>query len=218
MSSVQGPPFDQDKELVPNCKAGEVPNEPFIDQSFDAVNEFLCREIECRVLDELAPSFYIFCKRRSSHIDALHDYVGTSRNVTVTEDPGLHLVRNYSMIYIKPIPQCLLNYDFWARYLAQPSQSTNLSSSIDSKPTMSIACRSALGFLRSYAHLIRHESDFLLAQSALLISHNIKYSDFQRFIHPFSTSLMLRSPLAITTAISASRASNLRSASYAHVL
>jgi hypothetical protein len=185
MTPLQIPPFPKELELVSDRKSVAVPNEPLIDESVDTVNDFVCREIECRVLDELAPSFYVFCKRRSSHIDALHDYVGTGRNVTITENPGLHLVRNYTMIYIKPIPQCLLNHTFWFRYLAAPSQSNTPSASTNPRPTLSIACRSALGFLRSYAYLIHHESDFRLAQSALLIPQHIDYTAFQHFIQPF---------------------------------
>ena len=53
-------------ELVPsniNILTGRlvaVPNEPFIDASPEAVDVFLRREVECTVLDELAPYFFYF--------------------------------------------------------------------------------------------------------------------------------------------------------------
>ncbi|KAF2095015.1 hypothetical protein NA57DRAFT_10447, partial [Rhizodiscina lignyota] len=140
---------------------------------------FIRQEVECRILDELAPYFFIFAKRSASHIDTLHDYVGTRRGITISEDPGLHLVRDHAVFYIKPLPHCLLNYSFWKQYLVPPS------SSASSSPTISTAYRSALGFLRSYGCLIRHESDFRLAQTALLIPQHVSYTTFQHFIQPF---------------------------------
>ena len=63
------------------------------------------------------------------------------------ENPQLHLVWSYDQIYIKSIPKYLLSYAFW-QYLAtlpDPLQ------------------QSTIGFLRTYSHLIRYESDFRIA-------------------------------------------------------
>ncbi|KAK4185663.1 hypothetical protein QBC35DRAFT_556005 [Podospora australis] len=45
--------------------------------------------------------------------------------------------------------------------------------------------RSTLGFLRSYALLIQHESDFLIAHRAGLLPSYISFPKFQKFITPF---------------------------------
>src|SRR4051794_21528877 len=73
----------------------------------------LRNEVECPVLDEMYPYLYIFTTKSSSHIGPLQDHVGKGRKITVTERPGLHLVRFYATIYVKPIPLCLLNFAFW---------------------------------------------------------------------------------------------------------
>ncbi|PLN86208.1 hypothetical protein BDW42DRAFT_159593 [Aspergillus taichungensis] len=43
----------------------------------------------------------------------------------------------------------------------------------------------AVGFLRSYAHLIRHRSDFVLARQYHLISETVDWPQWSRFIHNF---------------------------------
>lgn len=45
--------------------------------------------------------------------------------------------------------------------------------------------RSALGFLRSYSMLIRHESDYVIAQRAYLIPKHISFHRWQLFMEPF---------------------------------
>jgi hypothetical protein len=72
------------------------------------------------------------------------------RTVKITENPGLHLVWYYKELYVKPLPKCLFSYGFWEKHLTEQEQSSNKSSKR----------RAALGFVRSYAYLIRHESDF----------------------------------------------------------
>lgn len=181
MAFVQLPPFAKEVELVHSDIA--VPNEPFIDASPEAVDAFLRREVECTVLDELAPYFFVFTKRRSSHIDTLHDYVSTERSVTISENPGLHLVRNYSIIYLKPVPQCLFNFAFWETYLT-PAEAIEGEHTY-STTSLSTGCRSAFGLLRTYGHLIQHESDFRIAKRAHLLPEHVSYTEFQHFIQPF---------------------------------
>lgn len=203
--AIQVPPFARDVEVIPNSadsKCTTVPNEPFVAASHAAVREFLNRELECKVLDELAPYFFVFCKRHSAHLDALHEYISTGIHVSVAEDPGLHLVRKYNVIFMKPIPHCLYNYDFWDTYLGSPDHNDkrhtttcedesipnkNARKAISTAPTtnLSIACRSALGLLRSYGYLIKHESDFHIAQDKYLIPKHVTYTQFQYFIQPF---------------------------------
>jgi hypothetical protein len=43
----------------------------------------------------------------------------------------------------------------------------------------------ALGFLRSYAHLVQHRSDFTLAREPQLIPDNVDWLKWCRFIHHF---------------------------------
>lgn len=195
-SQLHLPPFSRATELIHTSAslAGVVvPNEPFIPASESAVDDFLRRELECAVLDELAPYFFIFCKRDHAHVDALHEYLSAGLHLFVAENPGFHLVRKYNVMFVKPIPHCLLNYDFWKSYLA-PVQSDGRHIEGEkfqcdtlnaSQTNSSIACRSALGLLRSYGHLIKHESDFNIAQERNFVPRHVTYTQFQHFIEPF---------------------------------
>ena len=63
------------------------------------------------------------------------------------ENPQLHLVWFYDQIFVKPIPRYLLSYAFW-QYLSTQSD---------------VLQQSVVGFVRTYSHLIRYESDFRIA-------------------------------------------------------
>ena len=65
----------------------------------------------------------------------------------MVENPQLHLVWFYDQIFIKPIPRYLLSYDFWQYLATQPD----------------VLPQSVVGFLRTYSHLIRYESDYRIA-------------------------------------------------------
>lgn len=51
--------------------------------------------------------------------------------------------------------------------------------------SLSHACRTTLGFLRSYSLLIQHESDFSIAQDSKILPSTITYSEFEDFIGAF---------------------------------
>jgi hypothetical protein len=191
MRLIQLPPFSAREELVhPQAHLHTrellpVPNEPFVPASIVDVHAFLCRELECTVLDELSPSFFVFCKRRSSHVNTLHEYNSIGSYVTVSEDPGLHLVRKYDAIFIKPIPHCLLSFNFWTTYLVPDADGSSAGQGLYDTTRLSSPTRSALGLLRSYGYLIKHESDFLVAKNNNLIPQGVSYTQFQYFIHAF---------------------------------
>ncbi|KAH7329391.1 hypothetical protein B0I35DRAFT_420111 [Stachybotrys elegans] len=95
------------------------------------------------------------------------------------ERMDLHLVWMSGRIYIKPLPRYLLEPYLWHNYLA----CTN-----DCNLQMVIPCqhlrirRCALGFLFSYAALIRHESDFSLAKEANLLPGEVSWTGWRCFV------------------------------------
>jgi hypothetical protein len=162
-----------------------IPNEPCLDASKFSVDEFLHNELSCDVLDELYPYLHLIATKSSSHIAPLHDQIVKGRSILITERPGLHLVWYYKQIFIKPIPHCLLNASFWKQYLCPTSGVQVQGRTVYGLSNLSPSCRAALGFLRSYSHLIQHESDFHIAKSSHLTPFNITYTSFQIFIAPF---------------------------------
>ena len=103
-----------------------------------------------------------------------------------TEDPNLHLVRQRKKIYIKPVPICFLNYEFWKIYLAPSPTSIAPGNRFSDRPA-------AIGFMRSYSHLIQNRLDFILAQEDhLLPSENWNGSNGPRLLHIFTGSMIAR--------------------------
>ncbi|MCJ1458518.1 hypothetical protein MMC28_008891 [Mycoblastus sanguinarius] len=171
------PLFSVHEQLNEDPISPTIPDQPCVDSSCVAVGQFLQLELETPVLDELFPHLWFVAAQTSQRVDALHKQKVKGRRVVITEDPKLHLVWHSGIIYIKPIPHCLLNYEFWMRYICLP---------VDSHPEeTSPHMRSALGFLRTYALLIRHPSDLRLALESRLMPGHIEWNRFARFIEAF---------------------------------
>jgi hypothetical protein len=124
------------------------------------IADFLKEELGCPELDELYSHLYLVARKAGDHIDPLHEHLLKGRTVCITENPDLHLVWYYKQLYVKPLPKFLLSFDFWEKHLAETTQYSPNSSSIQPDAIR----RAALGFVRSYSYLICHESDFLIAK------------------------------------------------------
>ncbi|KAM0347319.1 hypothetical protein ACHAPU_004838 [Fusarium lateritium] len=93
------------------------------------------------------------------------------REIVIAEELDLHLVWAKSRIFIKPLPDFLLNYDFWA-------------ANISCEPELH---RAACGLVYSYCGLIRFSHDLQVAKDHNLINKDLTYkswTDFVRLILP----------------------------------
>jgi hypothetical protein len=188
MARVRLPPFASQDQLVPNVlttqtSAFHIPNQPDVPCGSTSVEEFLSRELGTPLLDRIYDHLWLVAKKSGRHIDSLHEHVIKQRKLTIAENPKLHLIWYHSIVFLKPIPYCLLNHDFWNDFLVPRAQTLG-QDTYDVK-FLSSSCRAALGFLRSYSLLIQHESDFILAQQANLVPKSITYIGFARFIGAF---------------------------------
>ncbi|KAL2789173.1 hypothetical protein BJX66DRAFT_339600 [Aspergillus keveii] len=148
-----------------------------------ALYSFFTNELDTPVLDTLYPHLWCVGRRSGASIDPLHEQQVEGREITVSENPQMHLTWRHNRIYLKPVPPCLLSYEFWATYL-RPAASLDPAASEDNR--VRLGGRSlAMGFLRSYAFLIKHHSDFLLAQQFRLIPDDVKWIKWSQFIHHF---------------------------------
>src|SRR6201996_2798549 len=165
-----------------------VPGDPSVSLIDSEVNAYLASQLNTPLLDELYERLWLVARKDSQNIDKLHVQNIRGRNITPCENPRLHLVWHGDRIYIKPIPLCLLNNSFWTKYLSLPeNKETCLKDSQDIAQTGTPPFdRSiAIGFLRSYAFLIRHELDFILAKEAHLIHRDIDWIKWSKFINKF---------------------------------
>jgi hypothetical protein len=104
----------------------------------------------------------------------LHHQKAHGREVLVNEHPGLHLLWYYERIFIKPIPAYFYTQAFWD-FVEQAEPDVH---------------KAAVGFLRSYYHLIQYEIDFDEGCDKKLIpkkpnGKHPSYEEFCDFISPF---------------------------------
>ncbi|KAI9782853.1 MAG: hypothetical protein M1816_001673 [Peltula sp. TS41687] len=160
-------------QTTANSPSSYLPGHPRINLH-DAVQltGFLEREFCSPDLEAMAPFLWVMTTQSSANINPLHRQKVKGREIIITEDPRLHLVWNHNRIFIKPIPEYLLTESFWTRYLA------------DRRDTIR---KAALGYLRTYCHLIRHKSDFNIARQEQLglIPPETEYEQFCNFISQF---------------------------------
>jgi hypothetical protein len=177
------PPFSKANQLVRDlvpapCAAQSetLPSQPSIllkDRT--RTKQFLYNDLWSGDLKRIAPRLWIMTTMLSANINPLHRQRVKGRKIIVTEEARLHLVWIHDRIFIKPIPRYLLSYGFWEAYLDQRLESLN--------DEQSNFRKAAAGFLRTYRYLIRHESDFHIAQQdgLRLIPKDVDWASFCRF-------------------------------------
>ena len=143
-----------------------MPDQPCIYSSQTAVEEFLRTELDTPILNDFFPHLWLVAAQSSKRIDAIHRQQVKGRRIVITEDPNLHLVWYSDVIFVKAVPQCLFNFEFWKGFLCtlQDAKVSNSASHLT---------RSALGFPRIYTLLIKHPSDLQTAIEHHLIPENI---------------------------------------------
>lgn len=170
-------PFSKSHQPIRDLKSDEgdipadatLPGQPSIalhDRAY--ISHFLEKELYAEDLEKIAPLLWIMATQSSRNINPLTRQRVKGREIVVTEEPQLHLVWIHNRIFIKPLPRYLLSRTFWDMYL------DNSRSDIR---------KAATGFLRTYRHLIQHESDFHIAQqdSLRLIPKDVDWASFSRF-------------------------------------
>jgi hypothetical protein len=157
-----------------------IPGNPAISLLLNEVYDYLSNELATPLLDELYAHLCLVAKKSGHHIDALHTEKVKGRSIIPTEDPMLHLIWNRNKVYVKPVPLCLLNYEFWVRYLQPLKRALSSENSLPvpkiPEPAASVFDSSiAIGFMRSYASLIKSLLDFAIAKETYLIPTDIDW-------------------------------------------
>lgn len=164
-----------------------LPGNPAVSLLPDEVHNHLANELETPLLDELYDKLWLVARKSGLNIDTLHTQRIKGRSIVPAEDPRLHLTWDRDKIYIKPVPVFLLNHDFWTMYLQSPDRKPSSGNSqIRFAPTTSAVDRSvAMGFLRSYALLVRYRLDLAIAKESHLIPDNVDWLQWSRFVSHF---------------------------------
>ncbi|RDW73349.1 hypothetical protein BP6252_07256 [Coleophoma cylindrospora] len=194
MSSFQQPPFSKQDQLCDYLDqdglntsgnfgpAQILPGVPYVQISnIHQVVDFLQNDLFSPDLELMAPYLWMMSTESHSNINPLHRQRVKGREIILTEEPRLHLVWYYDRIFIKPLPEYLTSYQFWKSfllrdYLSSPCLTTG------TETTAKDLCAAALGYLRTYSYLIRHKSDFNIAQKAGLLSESMEWDQYCCFM------------------------------------
>ncbi|KAI3572904.1 hypothetical protein IWW34DRAFT_810936 [Fusarium oxysporum f. sp. albedinis] len=122
----------------------------------------------------------------------LHHQLLLSREIFITEKMDEHLVWTTGRVFVKPIPRFLLEPRFWTGYLSCEQGCDCSVGEAHSRGSIQECERRklwkcALGFLFSYAALIRHESDFLLAKEKNLLPEEVTWLGWISFVEQLNT-------------------------------
>jgi hypothetical protein len=99
----------------------------------------------------------------------LHRQRLMNRTICLTERPDEHMVWHESRIFIKPMPEYLLDYELWQNTLC---------AEID-------LYQCACGLLLSYSWLIGHKSDFRIAKETGILPEEIEWPMWTAFVTAF---------------------------------
>ncbi|KAF2743237.1 hypothetical protein M011DRAFT_431650 [Sporormia fimetaria CBS 119925] len=125
----------------------------------------------------MAPHLWIMTTYNSGNINPLHRQRVKDREIIITEDPRLHLVWIRNRVFVKPLPRYLCSHAFWDAFLETPG----VNKGSDKDPMVDVR-KAATGFLRTYLHLVKYESDFRIAQEQHLIPTDTTWEKFCQFI------------------------------------
>ncbi|CAG7998673.1 unnamed protein product [Penicillium salamii] len=122
---------------------------------------------------------------------ALHHQLLLGREITITEQMDMHLVWTTGRMFLKPLPRFLLDPDVWVQNLG--CEQCRVSVDTEASRTAQHKCkhiglrRRALRFLFSYAALVSHESDFLIAKEKHLLPIEITWSSWCTLVDQLET-------------------------------
>ena len=95
----------------------------------------------------------------------LHYQLMIGRKIVITERADLHLLWGDGGLFLKPLPDYLLSYNIWKRTLLKDNY----------------LFENARGFLLSYLWLIRHKSDFVIAQRENIVNNDLTWEQWTKF-------------------------------------
>ena len=95
----------------------------------------------------------------------LHYQLMIGRKVVITERADLHLLWGDGGLFLKPLPDYLLSYNIWEQTLLKDNYLS----------------QNAKGFMLSYLWLIRHKSDFVIAQRENIVNNDLTWEQWTKF-------------------------------------
>lgn len=166
VSKCLTPPFSRNKGLV--SKDSSIPptfrRDSRVYHTAADVEGFLQRELLTPKLDQIHQHLWLAGLPRAAR--PLHRQKLLGRDIYVTEIPDEHLVWHGTKLFVKSLPMCLLDYDFWVTEL-------------DVREDLH---RSACGLLVSYIWLINNKNDFNVALQSGLLPDTLRWETWAALV------------------------------------
>lgn len=129
-----------------------------------SLHEYVLQELDLSRLDRIHNYLWL-AGRPSVGARPLHRQLMIGRQIILTEQADLHLVWQDSRIYVKPIPEFLLDLNFWTEHICQ----------------YDLLWQTARGFLLSYIWLVRSKNDLRIAHDNGLLPEEIRWERWVLF-------------------------------------
>lgn len=137
--------------------------EPLRFEHEDEVHRFLCAFFDLSRFNAIRKMLWLIAVHGTPR--SLYYQKFLRREIVITEELDLHLVWAKSSLFLKPLPDFLLNYDFWEAYISREPQ----------------LHRAACWLLYSYCGLIRFGHDLQVAKDCHLVNMNLDYRAWTEF-------------------------------------
>ena len=174
MSAAHKPPFPPTSSLIARenlvlpAAFNDLPPlsralQPLRSEHRDEVHRFLSAFLDLSRFNGLREMLWLIAVHGAPR--SLYYQKFLRREIVIAEELDLHLVWAKSRVFIKPLPDFMLNYDFWETYISCDPQFH----------------RAACGLLYSYCGLIRFGHDFQVAQECRLINAKLDFRAWAEF-------------------------------------
>jgi hypothetical protein len=170
---------DRSSCLRSNTSRQTLPDAPRIRLTCpSAVVSYCLKDLDTPGLNKLGEK--LWWAGPTPDVVSLSQHAVLDRRIQVVENPSLHLLWTEGILYVKPIPAYLTSFAFWDFLMDTLSNDIGL----EERSRLKATC---LGFLKTYACLIQHRSDFNLARRYDLLGSlgDVSFEVFVAFIASF---------------------------------
>ncbi|KAF1344924.1 hypothetical protein BDV97DRAFT_362812 [Delphinella strobiligena] len=140
------------------------------------------QEIEVHDLDEINGWLWIVGVK--GNVRPLHHQKVLLREIIPTDLSRLHLVWFDRVVYVKPLPDCLLDYGYVHDKIKEYrtlKPDHYIRSELDSKWEPEYLRQAVSGFLRSYCSMVQSKTDFRVAQDLGLLKKDLDWAAWSAY-------------------------------------
>ena len=131
------------------------------------LNDFVRLDLSTPRLDKIHS--YLWLSGTTTPAQPLHRQRLLRREIVITENPDEHLVEDRAVIFVKPLPEYLLSFEFWTKHL----------------DTDKDLHQNACGLLLSYVWIVAYRTDMRIAHESHLLPKNLDWMAWKNFVEDF---------------------------------